>query len=70
MDIETGAHKIIEIMGVSPTGFEQAIDQAVSKASESINGITGVEVVRQAADVRDGRVVTYRVTVKLSFVVN
>ncbi|MCZ7534192.1 MAG: dodecin family protein [Acidimicrobiia bacterium] len=70
MDIETGAHKIIEIMGVSPTGFEDAIDQAVSKASESINGITGVEVIRQAAEVRDGRVVAYRVTVKLSFVVN
>ena len=57
-------------MGVSPTGFEDAIDQAVSKASESINGITGVEVIHQAAEVRDGRVVTYRVTVKLSFVVN
>ncbi len=70
MDIETRAHKIIEIMGVSPTGFEDAIDQAVSKASESINGITGVEVIHQAAEVRDGRVVTYRVTVKLSFVVN
>ncbi len=70
MDIETGAHKIIEIMGVSPTGFEDAIDQAVSKASESINGITGVEVIHQAAEVRDGRVVAYRVTVKLSFVVN
>lgn len=70
MDIEPGAHKIIEIMGVSPTGFEEAIEQAVSKASESINGITGVEVIHQTAEVRDGRVVTYRATVKLSFVVN
>ena len=67
--IASGAVKIIEIMGVSPTSFEDALDQAVSKAAESINAITDVEVIKQQADVRDGRVVAYRVTVKLSFVV-
>ena len=64
-----GAIKIIEIMGVSPTSFQAAVDEAVSKAAESINGITGIEVVHQAADVRDGAVAVYRVTLKLSFIV-
>jgi hypothetical protein len=68
-DIEAGAMKIIEIMGVSPVGFEDAVNQAVSKAAESINGITGVEVVSQAADVKDGTVSRYLVRVKLTFVV-
>jgi flavin-binding protein dodecin len=68
-EIDTNAVKIIEIMGVSTEGFEKALDQAVSKAAESINGITTVEVIDQTADVRDGKVAAYRVTVKLSFVV-
>ncbi len=66
---ESGALKIIEIGGWSPDSFEAAINQAVSKASESINGITDLEVLRQTAEIRDGKVATYRVTVKLSFVV-
>jgi len=70
MDIETGAHKIIEVMGVSRSGFDDAVNRAVAKASESINGITSVEVIRQTAQVRDGHVVAYQATVKLSFVVN
>jgi flavin-binding protein dodecin len=66
---DSGALKIIEIAGWSPDGFEAAIEQAVSKASESINGITDVDVIKQSAEVRDGKVAIYHVTVKLSFVV-
>ncbi|MEZ5175224.1 MAG: dodecin family protein [Acidimicrobiia bacterium] len=69
MDIETNAVKTIEITGVSTTGFEDAIDKAVAKAAESVSGITTVEITRQTADVRDGRVAAYRATVKLSFIV-
>ncbi len=68
-EIDTNAVKIIEIMGVSTESFEEALDQAVSKAAESINGITTVKVIDQTADVREGKVAAYRVTVKLSFVV-
>lgn len=67
--IDSSAVKIIEIMGVSTESFEDAIRQAVEKASESINGITRVEVVGQTATVRDGAVVRYETTVKLSFIV-
>ena len=67
--MSSGAIKIIEIMGVSPVSFQDAVDEAVSKAAESINGIIGVEVIHQAADVKDGGVTAYRVTLKLSFIV-
>ena len=43
--MSSGAIKIIEIMGVSPVSFQEAVDEAVSKAAESINGIIGVEVI-------------------------
>jgi flavin-binding protein dodecin len=67
--LDTNAVKIIEIMGVSTKSYEDALDQAVHKASESIKGISSVEVIRQTATIRDTKVVRYEITVKLSFVV-
>jgi hypothetical protein len=67
--IDTGAVKVIEIIGISPDGFEAAIDNAVAKAAESIAGITGVEVQNLSARVDKGKVVQYRANVKLAFAV-
>jgi hypothetical protein len=67
--IETGAVKVIEVIGISQEGFEAAVDHAVAKASESIAGITGVEVQNLSARVSDGKVVQYRANVKLAFAV-
>jgi flavin-binding protein dodecin len=67
--IAKGAIKVIEVIGVSDESWEDAVGQAVSKASESVKGITGVEVTAQTARVSDGKVVQYNATVKLAFVV-
>jgi flavin-binding protein dodecin len=67
--IETGAVKVIEVIGISTKGFEDAVQQAVSKAAESITGINGVEIQSLNARVRDGKVVQYRASMKLAFAV-
>lgn len=67
--LDNGAVKIIEIMGLSTTGFEDALDQAVAKAAESINGITSLEVTHQTATVKDGKVARYEIKAKLAFIV-
>lgn len=67
--IAKGAIKVIEVIGVSDTSWEDAVGQAVAKASESVKGITGVEVKAQTARVSEGKVVQYNATVKLAFVV-
>lgn len=67
--IDSGAVKIIEIIGVSEKSFKDAVDNAVSKASENLSGITGVEVVAQTGRVEDGKVVRYSATCKLAFAV-
>ena len=67
--IDSGAVKVIEIIGVSEKSFEDAIGNAVDKASESVKGITGVEVIAQTAKVDDGKVTRYSATCKLAFVV-
>jgi len=67
--IEKGAIKVIEVIGVSDDNFEDAVAQAVAKASESVSGITGVEVMNMNARVKDGRIIQYRASCKLAFVV-
>jgi flavin-binding protein dodecin len=68
--ITKGAIKVIEVIGVSDESWEDAVAQAVGKASESVKGITGVEVIAQTAKVSDGKVTQYNATVKLAFVVS
>lgn len=67
--IDSGAVKVIEVIGISTEGFEAAVENAVAKASESIKGITGVEVQNLSARVDEGKVVQYRANVKLAFAV-
>ena len=67
--IDKGAIKVIEVIGVSDEGFEDAVHQAVAKAAESVKGITGVEVVNMNAKVHDGKISQYRVACKLAFAV-
>jgi len=67
--IEKGAVKIIEVIGVSQESFEDAVQQGVMKASESVKGISGVEVMKYCAQVRDGKVTEFHANMKLAFAV-
>jgi flavin-binding protein dodecin len=60
--------KIIEIISVSKVSFEDAIRQGVARASETVSDVAGAWVKDQAVDVSGGKVVGYRVTLKVTFV--
>ena len=59
--------KIIELVGSSDKSWSEAADTAVQTASKSIKNITGVEVVAMTAHVDDGKIVTFKSTVKVAF---
>ena len=61
--------KIIELIGTSLNNWEDAANNAVKEAQETIKGITGLEVVGQTAKVENGEIVEYRTTVKMAFLV-
>jgi len=67
--INEGAVKVIEIIGISDKSFEDAVQMAVEKASKSISGITGIEVMKQSATVTAGKISQYRADCKLAFAV-
>jgi len=65
--IKEGAVKVIEIIGISTKSFDDAVSQALSKASESVKGITGCEVTKHMAAVEDGKITSYKVNLKIAF---
>ncbi len=63
--------KILELIGTSPTSWEDAAQIAISDAYKTIHGIRGVEVRDMTAEVdpNTGKITKYKTCVKLAFVV-
>ncbi len=60
-------YKSVEITGSSPEGVTQAIDRAISKATETLRNIDWFEVTSIRGHVADGSVAHYQVTLKIGF---
>jgi flavin-binding protein dodecin len=60
-------YKSIEITGSSPEGVTQAIDRAVTKASQSLRGLDWFEVTEIRGHIEQGTVAHYQVTLKVGF---
>jgi len=65
-----GVAKIVELVGSSEKSWEDAVQQALDRTSKTIRGVRGVDVVKQTAVVKEGKIAEYRATVKISFKVN
>jgi len=57
-----------QIIGASPHSWEDAVRNALERANKTLRGITGVEILKENAAVEDGRIVEYRTTVLVTFV--
>ncbi|MFP4237094.1 MAG: dodecin family protein [Desulfonatronovibrio sp.] len=62
--------KVIEILAQSEIGWEDAAQNAVAEASKSVRGITSVYIKDFQAKVENGKITVYRVTAKISFMVD
>ncbi|MEZ5331238.1 MAG: dodecin family protein [Thermoanaerobaculia bacterium] len=60
--------KITEISAASETSFEDAIVQGVARAEKTLDNVAEAWVGGQKVVVRDGRIVEYRVNLKVTFV--
>ena len=61
--------KVIELVGVSPKSWHDAVDEAVKEAAKTVHGISGVDVISTTAAVKDNKITEYRATVKIAFLV-
>lgn len=59
--------KVIEVLANSDKGWEDAAKNAVAQAAKSVKNIRSVYINEQSATVDDGKIVDYRVNVKITF---
>lgn len=60
--------KVTEIISSSEKGFDDAIKTGISRAAKTLSGIKGAWVKDQKVLVEKGKVVEYRVTLRVTFV--
>ena len=60
--------KVLEITSSSKKSFDDAVAQGIARASETINDIQGAWIQEQKVVVSKGKVVEYRVNMKVTFV--
>jgi flavin-binding protein dodecin len=62
--------KITEISSSSNTSFEDAIQNGLARASKTLKNISGAWVESQKVDVANGKITTWRVIMKVTFVLD
>ena len=60
-------YKIIELVGSSPESWEKAAQNAVAVASKTLRGLRIAEVVEQDMQLEEGKVLSYRTKIRVSF---
>jgi flavin-binding protein dodecin len=69
MDGEVGGsvYNVIEVVGTSSKGWEEAVTKAVEIASEKLTNLRIAEVMELDAKLAEGKVIAFRAKVRLSF---
>jgi flavin-binding protein dodecin len=60
-------YKLIELVGTSPTSTDDAIRNAIQKASATLKHIDWFQVVETRGHVEDGRIAHFQVALKVGF---
>jgi len=60
--------RVTEISAVSEQGFEDAIDQAIARATKTLRGVEGAWVKDQNVMIEDSNIVGYKVNLEVTFV--
>ncbi len=60
-------YKVIELVGTSPKSWEEAAKAAVETAAASLKDLRIAEITKLDLKVEEGKVVSYRARVSLSF---
>jgi dodecin len=60
-------YRVTEVIGVSSESWEAAARNAVETAAKSVRDLRVAEVLRQDVTIQDGKLISYRVRLGISF---
>ena len=59
--------RVTELSAISEQGFEDAIGQAVARATKTLRGVEGCWVKDMNVMIEDGSITSYKVNVEITF---
>ncbi len=62
--------KVIEVSASSKTSFEDAINQGLTRACDTISNVRGAWIKEQKVSVENGKITGYRVNMQVTFVID
>jgi len=68
--MSSSVYKVIEVIGTSAEGWEEAAKFAIERASKTLKNLRIAEVVDQDLKIEEGKVSAYRTKLRLSFKFN
>jgi len=65
--MSSNVYKKIELVGSSSVSIEDAIENAITKASKTVRALRWFEVIETRGDIADGKISHWQVTLKIGF---
>ncbi len=60
-------YKTVELVGSSTTSMEQAVENAIARAAETMRNLRWFEVTETRGDIKDGKVAHWQVRLTIGF---
>lgn len=60
-------YKLIDLVGTSSNSTDEAIQNAITRASDTVRNLDWFQVVETRGTIQDGKVTCYQVTLKVGF---
>ena len=60
--------RVTEITALSSKSFEHAVESGIKRACKTLKNVTGAWIQDQKVDIEDGKIVAYRVNLKVTFI--
>ena len=60
-------YKMLELVGTSTKSSDDAIHNAIARAGQTVRNLDWFEVLETRGSIRDGKIASYQVTLKIGF---
>lgn len=60
--------RVTELTASSKKSFQDALEKGVARAAKTLKNVKGAWIQEQKVDIEDGRIVAYRINMKVTFV--
>lgn len=60
-------YKLIELVGVSPNSIEEAVQNAIARANQTLKNLDWFEIIESRGLIQEGKISQFQVKIKVGF---